>query len=77
MTFKLTNTAANRSTHCGVLEFVADEGKIYVPYWMLQNLCLEEGDVVHVRSVVLPVATFAKFQPQSVSFLDISNPKAV
>eukprot|EP00108_Taenia_solium_P001658 TsM_000488400 transcript=TsM_000488400 gene=TsM_000488400 len=77
MTFKLTNTAANRSTHCGVLEFVADEGRIYVPYWMLQNLCLEEGDLVHVKSVVLPVATFAKFQPQSMSFLDISNPKAV
>uniref|UniRef100_A0A5K3FY35 Ubiquitin fusion degradation protein 1 homolog n=1 Tax=Mesocestoides corti TaxID=53468 RepID=A0A5K3FY35_MESCO len=77
MTFKLTNPAANRSTHCGVLEFVADEGRIYVPYWMLQNLCLEEGDVVHVKSIVLPVATFAKFQPQSESFLDISNPKAV
>lgn len=36
-----------------------------------------EGDLVHVKSVVLPVATFAKFQPQSMSFLDISNPKAV
>jgi len=23
-----------RETHCGVLEFVADEGRIYIPYWV-------------------------------------------
>jgi ubiquitin fusion degradation protein 1 len=27
---------------------VADEGKIYIPYWMLQNLMLEEGGLVQV-----------------------------
>jgi ubiquitin fusion degradation protein 1 len=31
-----------------VQEFVADEGKIYIPYWMLQNLMLEEGGIVQV-----------------------------
>ncbi|BHF58201.1 Ubiquitin recognition factor in ER-associated degradation protein 1 [Sparganum proliferum] len=77
MLFKLTNKKASRHTHCGVLEFVADEGMCYVPYWMLRNLHLEEGDMVHVKSVALPVATFAKFQPQDESFLDIFNPKAV
>lgn len=34
MLFKLTNNKINRSTHAGVLEFVADEGKIYIPYWV-------------------------------------------
>ena len=34
MLFKLTNKKGNRKTHCGVLEFVADEGKIYIPYWV-------------------------------------------
>ncbi|VDN11935.1 unnamed protein product [Dibothriocephalus latus] len=77
MLFKLSNKKASRHTHCGVLEFVADEGMCYVPYWMLRNLQLEEGDMVHVKSVALPVATFAKFQPQDESFLDIFNPKAV
>ena len=33
MLFKLTNIRTNRITHCGVLEFVADEGKVYLPYW--------------------------------------------
>uniref|UniRef100_U5EN67 Ubiquitin fusion degradation protein 1 homolog n=1 Tax=Corethrella appendiculata TaxID=1370023 RepID=U5EN67_9DIPT len=77
MLFKLTNQQRNRSTHSGVLEFVADEGKIYIPYWMMRNLLLEEGDIVQVQSVSLPTATFSRFQPQSADFLDISNQKAV
>lgn len=75
--FKLTNRLWNRHTHCGVLEFVADEGKVYIPYWMMRNLLLDEGDFVHIESQSLPVATFSKFEPQNVEFLDITNPKAV
>lgn len=77
MLFKLTNRKGNRNTHCGVLEFVADEGKVYIPYWMMRNLLLDEGDMVQIESISLPVATFSKFEPQNVDFLDISNPKAV
>jgi len=77
MLFKLTNKKTNRVTHCGVLEFVADEGKVYLPYWMMRNLLLEEGGMVHIENEPLPVATYSKFQPQSADFLDITNPKAV
>ncbi|KAK7871706.1 hypothetical protein R5R35_013995 [Gryllus longicercus] len=77
MLFKLTNKKTNRITHSGVLEFVADEGKVYLPYWMMHNLLLEEGDTLQIESVSLPVATFSRFQPQSEDFLDITNPKAV
>jgi len=77
MLFKLTNNKKSRITHAGVLEFVADEGKIYIPYWMMHNLLLEEGDIVQIESVSLPVATFSKFQPQSPDFLEITNQKAV
>ena len=34
MLFKLSNGAHDRQTHCGVLEFVAEEGRIYVPHWV-------------------------------------------
>ena len=44
---------------------------------MMRNLLVEEGGLVQVDNVSLPIATFAKFQPQSVDFLDITNPKAV
>jgi len=77
MLFKLTNKKTNRQTHSGVLEFVADEGRIYIPYWMMRNLCVDEGDLIQIDNVSLSVATYAKFQPQSVDFLDITNPKAV
>ncbi|XP_057327089.1 ubiquitin recognition factor in ER-associated degradation protein 1 [Microplitis mediator] len=77
MLFKLTNKKTNRVTHCGVLEFVADEGKVYLPYWMMHNLLLEESEIINIESVSLPVATYARFQPQSEDFLDITNPKAV
>jgi len=77
MLFKLSNKKTSRNTHCGVLEFVADEGKIYIPYWMMQNLMLETGGLVTVESATLPVATYSKFQPLSKDFLDLTNPKAV
>ena len=44
---------------------------------MMRNLLLEEDDIVQLENVPLPVATYAKFQPQSTDFLDITNPKAV
>jgi ubiquitin fusion degradation protein 1 len=77
MLFKLNNRSKSRETHCGVLEFVAEEGRCYLPYWMMRNLLLNEGELIQVEYVNLEIAKFAKFQPQSVDFLEISNPKAV
>lgn len=75
--FEVSNAAAGRQSHCGVLEFSGEEGHAYLPYWMMENICLSEGDLVQLRSVSLPKGTFVKLQPHSKAFLDISNPKAV
>jgi ubiquitin fusion degradation protein 1 len=72
-----TSSTDSRSTHCGVLEFTAEEGTCYIPFWMMENLLIEEGAVISVTNVSLPKATFVKLQPQSVDFLEISNPRAV
>lgn len=77
MLFELTHEALEKRTHCGVLEFTAEEGRCYMPFWMMQNLILEEGAILKVKNVALPKATFVKFRAQNVDFLDISNPKAV
>nr|BAT25223.1 host ubiquitin fusion degradation [Nitzschia sp. IriIs04] len=77
MLFRLTSGTDNRFTHCGVLEFTAEEGTCYIPFWMMQNLLIEEGSVITVTNVSLPKASFVKLQPQSVDFLEISNPRAV
>jgi ubiquitin fusion degradation protein 1 len=34
MLFELTNGQKQRMTHAGVLEFVAEEGKVYLPNWV-------------------------------------------
>jgi len=77
MLFKLSSSVDNKTTHSGVLEFTAEEGTCYIPFWMMQNLLIEEGAVITVTNVSLPKATFVKLQPQSVDFLEISNPRAV
>ena len=75
MLFKLEHD--ERMTHCGVLEFSAAEGHMYIPFWMMANLCLEEGGVVQVSSANLPKAEFTKIQPMETEFLRLTNPKAV
>jgi len=77
MLFELHNAATERVSHCGVLEFIAEEGMIYMPYWMMQNMLLQEGDTVRVKNVTLPKGKYVKLQPHTKDFLDISNPKAI
>ncbi|KAI8108499.1 hypothetical protein M9434_006524 [Picochlorum sp. BPE23] len=77
MLFRAENSRAGRFTHCGVLEFIADEGSAYLPYWMMQNLGLQEGEVLKLSNASLPKGSYVKLQPHSKDFLDISNPKAV
>jgi len=77
MLFELHNDATQRISHSGVLEFVAEEGMIIMPYWMMQNMLLQEGDTVRVKNATLPKGTYVKLQPHTTDFLDISNPKAI
>lgn len=34
MLFELRNGAKDKVTHAGVLEFIADEGRVYLPHWV-------------------------------------------
>jgi hypothetical protein len=38
MLFELRNDAIGKKTHCGVMEFSAEEGRCYMPFWMMQNM---------------------------------------
>lgn len=77
MLFEMTNPATSRSTHGGVQEFIAEEGTCFFPYWMMQNLLLQEGDLVRITNTSLQKGSFVKLQPVSSDFLDIHNPRAV
>jgi len=76
--FQLRNPAnPAASTHAGVLEFIAQEGVVHLPYWMMKTLHLDEGDPIRITGTELQKGKFVKLQAQSVHFLDISDPKAV
>lgn len=76
--FKLSNPAnPAASTHAGVLEFIAEEGVVHLPQWMMKTLRLDEGDPIRVTGCDLQKGKFVKLQAQTVDFLEISDPKAV
>ncbi|GAV87103.1 UFD1 domain-containing protein [Cephalotus follicularis] len=75
--FELRNPINDRVSHCGVLEFIADEGTINLPRWMMENMNLEEGQIVIVKNVELEKGTYVKLQPHTKKFVELSNPKAI
>jgi ubiquitin fusion degradation protein 1 len=78
MLFEATNPHyPQRRLHCGVLEFVALEGMVYLPFWMMENMHLREGGALQLRSASIRKGLFVKLQPQTTDFIRISNPKAV
>lgn len=77
MLFRLENRAADITTHLGVLEFIAEEGRVYLPQWMMTTLGMVPGGLLSVASTDIPLGLFVKLEPQLVDFLDISDPKAV
>lgn len=38
MLFRIENRSSGQATHTGVLEFIADEGMMYMPYWVRLQL---------------------------------------
>lgn len=77
MLFSVTNNAKQITTHCGVLEFSAEEGRVYMPFWMQQHLQLKPGEIVSIKNAVLPKGDYVKLRPQQKAFIEISDPKAV
>ncbi|KIL69834.1 hypothetical protein M378DRAFT_184212 [Amanita muscaria Koide BX008] len=76
--FQLRNPAnAAASTHAGVLEFIAEEGCVHLPHWMMKTLRLDEGDAIRITGTELFKGKLVKLQAQSVHFLEVSDPKAV
>lgn len=44
---------------------------------MMQTLALDVGDMIQIKTTSLELAKLVKLQPQSVKFLDVSDPRAV
>lgn len=79
MTFEITNLESGKVSHCGVLEFSAEDGFVYIPDWMMHNLLLLDGQSVKIEKTgKLAKATYMKIQPHSTDFVkNLSDPKVV
>lgn len=53
MTFMVSSPDMQTKSFCGVLEFSAEEGMCILPLWMMNNLCLQEGSEIILRSMNL------------------------
>ena len=77
MVFEVKNPNSQKKSHCGIMDFTADEGCVYLPSWMMQNLNTKDGEKLQFNYVFLEKGNYVKLQPQTDDFLEISNPKAV
>ncbi len=45
---------------------------MFAPYWMMQNLLIDEGDEVYVTSALnVPKGLYCRMQPHTTEFLDV------
>ena len=75
--FRILNIELSISTHCGVLDFTAEEGTCYLPTNMFNRLCLVEGQDVNLRNIKLEKGKFIKIQPHLTAFIENPNPKTI
>lgn len=71
--FRISNSLLNIYTHCGVLEFTAENDICYLPSNMFDQLCLEEGQRVTIRAIILLPGTFIQLKPHEAEFLTLPN----
>lgn len=43
MLFEIHSPNSGRTSHCGVMEFVAEEGQVYIPNWVRTHSCFEKS----------------------------------
>jgi len=68
LVFEISNPATCKKTYAGVMEFLAEEGHVTTPFWLMRHLEIAEGDLATVRLVTLPKGTFVKFKAHDSHF---------
>lgn len=53
MLFELINGSAGKMTHAGVLEFIAEEGKIYLPFWVHKGSIIATTTLLIMASQIM------------------------
>lgn len=75
--FKVINPICEFGRVCAVHEFTATEGLVNVPYYILEDLGLQEGSPVNIEYVNPPEGSYIKLKPHKTEFIELSDPKAI
>ena len=75
--FRILNIELNKSTHCGVLDFNAEEGTCYIPTNMFNRLALIEGQNINLRNINLGKGKYIKIQPHLTEFIENTNQNTI
>ncbi|GJS61354.1 ubiquitin fusion degradation protein 1 [Tanacetum coccineum] len=73
VTFRIATSTLHY--HCGVAEFTADEGFVFLPMWMMKKLKIRECDIVNIQNKCLPEGNYIKVQPNTTKFIALSDHK--
>lgn len=60
MLFEIKNEQNEKLTHSGVLEFIAEEGRTYLPQWMMNTLELTPGSLIKITNCDLNLGNLLK-----------------
>ena len=77
LTFELRHPHSGATIHCGVKEFSStDNSMVQLPPWILTRLGLKKDDHVLIKLSLLPKGTFARLQPLSADYKEITDYRA-
>jgi|TARA_B110000483_G_scaffold218401_1_gene271726 ubiquitin fusion degradation protein 1 len=77
MFFKAINVKIEFGQVCGVHEFTASPGICHLPYHIMEDLALTEGENITIEKVNPPKGTYVKLRPHKTDFINLPNPKAI
>ena len=77
MFFNVINKKIEFGVVCSVLEFTASPGICHIPYHIMEELAITEGETVEIEKVSPPKGTYVKLRPQETAFIELSNPKSI
>ena len=75
--FKVINKKLEFGHVCGVHEFTAPPGICHVPYHVMEDLGIQEGQEIEIEKILPPKGTYIKLRPHKTAFIELSDPRAI
>lgn len=75
--FKVENLKNEYGYICGVHDFTAVDGTCNVPYHIMNQIGVGEGDPIRISLYNPPSAEYIKLRPHTTAFIELQSPKSV